>query len=457
DILWQIRGWLDTLVGGPGLRRGRRHPEQVEFGEALDFWRVVGIDRDRSLSLRAEMKLPGEAKLDFAIEPLTDSPASPTTRLTMTARFRPRGLFGLLYWYAVVPLHEIVFGGMLRGIRKTAEAIHRTSAQPDEAVKSPSETPGYGRARLWLGITGVGSFVVLATVAFLTDLPNKLLPASNDTLLNQVLALLLYVLGFAILQLPLDFCGGFLLPRRFQREHDSLGSFILKLLRGASVHAGLLAAISMALLVAGRTGGIPAVIGIAGFWILLLRWQKTLDNQSFSVAVQRRHMAIKTGSWWRGRLLAISFTLTGITLAAIFVGNERLAAAEGIVSLSLLFTLWSFFGLLTLPTPSRRGVAEVDQAILTSGCPHEAIEKAVTLLDDLQDRERSRPPLIETIFHPVPSVQSRLHGPHTTRIRGGWDAARTSIFLSSAGLGLLGRAVHCNCGRPALWVFLPID
>lgn len=518
DILWQIRGWLDTLVGGPGLRRGRRHPEQVEFGEALDFWRVVGIDRDRSLSLRAEMKLPGEAKLDFAIEPLTDSPASPTTRLTMTARFRPRGLFGLLYWYAVVPLHEIVFGGMLRGIRKTAEAIHRTSAQPDEAVKPPPETPGYGRARLWLGITGVGSFVVLATIALLTHLPNKLLPASNDSLSNQALALLLYVLGFAILQLPLDFCGGFLLPRRFQREHDSLGPFILKLLRGASVHAGLLAAISMALLVAGRTGGIPAVIGIAGFWILLLlqlrtplastmaafeftpsethpplespadmlpvymaetadegftggitgvfrprmhliptRWQKTLDNQSFSVAVQRRHMAIKTGSWWRGRLLAISFTLMGITLAAIFVGNERLATAEGIVSLSLLFTLWSFFGLLTLPTPSRRGVAEVDQAILTSGCPHEAIEKAVTLLDDLQDRERSRPPLIETIFHPVPSVQSRLHGPHATQIRGGWDAARTSIFLSAAGLGLLGRAVHCNCGRPALWVFLPID
>jgi uncharacterized protein YbjT (DUF2867 family) len=119
DILWRIRGWMDTLVGGPGLRRGRRDADRVEFGEALDFWRVVGIDRDRSLSLLAEMKLPGKAVLNFELEPEKDGRR---TRLTMTARFRPKGLLGILYWYAVLPLHNIVFGGMLRGIRNTAEA-----------------------------------------------------------------------------------------------------------------------------------------------------------------------------------------------------------------------------------------------------------------------------------------------------------------------------------------------
>ena len=119
DILWRIRGWMDTLVGGPGLRRGRRDADRVEFGEALDFWRVVGIDRDRSLSLLAEMKLPGKAMLNFELEPEKDGRR---TRLTMTARFRPKGLLGILYWYAVLPLHNIVFGGMLRGIRNTAEA-----------------------------------------------------------------------------------------------------------------------------------------------------------------------------------------------------------------------------------------------------------------------------------------------------------------------------------------------
>ena len=119
DILWRIRGWMDTLVGGPGLRRGRRDSEQVEFGEALDFWRVVGLEPDRSLSLLAEMKLPGEAMLNFQLNPKNES----ATELIMTARFRPKGLLGILYWYAVVPLHNVVFGGMLKGIGRTAEKV----------------------------------------------------------------------------------------------------------------------------------------------------------------------------------------------------------------------------------------------------------------------------------------------------------------------------------------------
>lgn len=120
DLLWQIRGWMDQLVGGPGLRRGRRDPEKIEYGEALDFWRVVGIERSRHLRLRAEMKLPGEAQLEFALDPQQDAAK---THLTMTARFRPKGLLGIAYWYAVLPLHHFVFGGMLKGIRRTAEAM----------------------------------------------------------------------------------------------------------------------------------------------------------------------------------------------------------------------------------------------------------------------------------------------------------------------------------------------
>lgn len=119
DILWRIRGWMDKLAGGPGLRRGRRHPHAVEFGEALDFWRVVGVERDRLLRLRAEMKLPGEAQLEFLIEPLPDS----RSRLRMTARFRPKGLLGILYWYAVLPAHHIVFRGMLRGVERAARSL----------------------------------------------------------------------------------------------------------------------------------------------------------------------------------------------------------------------------------------------------------------------------------------------------------------------------------------------
>jgi hypothetical protein len=120
DWLWRLRGWMDRLVGGPGLRRGRRDPEHVSYGEALDFWRVTGFETDRRLRLRAEMKLPGEAILEFKLIPIPDKPG--WTSLHQTASFLPKGLMGLAYWYAVLPLHGIVFRGMLHGIRRAAEA-----------------------------------------------------------------------------------------------------------------------------------------------------------------------------------------------------------------------------------------------------------------------------------------------------------------------------------------------
>ena len=132
DTLWRIRGWLDRLVGGPGLRRGRRDPERVSYGEALDFWRVTAVEQNRRLALRAEMKLPGEALLEFRIERGQDEECV----LRQTARFQPRGLFGLLYWYAVVPLHHIVFRGMLEGIRREAVRIAAAAPALDGATYS---------------------------------------------------------------------------------------------------------------------------------------------------------------------------------------------------------------------------------------------------------------------------------------------------------------------------------
>jgi uncharacterized protein YbjT (DUF2867 family) len=130
--LWQVRGWIDRLVGGPGLRRGRRDPENVGYGEALDFWRVTGIQRDSLLSLRAEMRLPGEALLEFRITPQGERQCL----LEQEARFLPRGLFGLLYWYAVLPLHGIVFRGMLRGIRReTLEIASQPYSPAIQTVK----------------------------------------------------------------------------------------------------------------------------------------------------------------------------------------------------------------------------------------------------------------------------------------------------------------------------------
>ncbi len=128
DALWRLRGWLDRLAGGPGLRRGRRDPDRVAFGDALDFWRVTGVERDRSLRLRAEMKLPGVAELEFEVTPVDGREGR--TRLVQVARFKPRGLAGLVYWHAVSPLHGVVFSGMLEGIRREAERAGNAAKRP---------------------------------------------------------------------------------------------------------------------------------------------------------------------------------------------------------------------------------------------------------------------------------------------------------------------------------------
>lgn len=113
--LWRIRGWLDLLAGGADLRRGRRDPEQLRPGDALDFWRVEAYEPDRRLRLAAEMKLPGRAWLEF--EAL---PGSSGTILRQTAVFDAVGLTGLAYWWLVYPLHALVFRGMLRRIAREA-------------------------------------------------------------------------------------------------------------------------------------------------------------------------------------------------------------------------------------------------------------------------------------------------------------------------------------------------
>ncbi|MCA9295620.1 MAG: SDR family oxidoreductase, partial [Phycisphaerales bacterium] len=118
--LWRLRGRLDRLIGGPGLRRGRRSATALGVGDALDFWRVTDVQPGERLELTAEMRLPGGATLTFTVESTGTSSAT----VTQTARFKPRGLLGLMYWYAVAPLHHIVFAGMLRGLARAAVAAH---------------------------------------------------------------------------------------------------------------------------------------------------------------------------------------------------------------------------------------------------------------------------------------------------------------------------------------------
>jgi hypothetical protein len=115
--LWKLRGLLDRLVGGTGMRPGRRDPDTLRCGDHVDFWRVEAFEPGRRLRLAAEMKVPGLAWLEFEVS----EAAGGGSTIRQTAVFEPSGLFGLLYWYALYPVHQYVFGGMLRGIVSAAE------------------------------------------------------------------------------------------------------------------------------------------------------------------------------------------------------------------------------------------------------------------------------------------------------------------------------------------------
>ena len=128
DLLWRVRGLADKLLGGPGHMRGRRDPERLGVGDAVDFWRVldsVDTEPGRRLLLLAEMKVPGIATLELRLEPEGSG-----TRLSLLTSFRPRGLSGLAYWWAMFPAHGLLFPAMLRNIARAAGA--RLLAGPEK-------------------------------------------------------------------------------------------------------------------------------------------------------------------------------------------------------------------------------------------------------------------------------------------------------------------------------------
>jgi uncharacterized protein YbjT (DUF2867 family) len=129
--LWLTRGILDRLIGGPGWQRARRHPTELAWGDVVGFWRVVAVERPTALALRAEMRVPGDAVLEFRIAPAVGADGQAGSIVVQTARFRPRGLLGLFYWYGVAPFHGLVFSGLLDGIAQAAVA------PPTPAVPAP--------------------------------------------------------------------------------------------------------------------------------------------------------------------------------------------------------------------------------------------------------------------------------------------------------------------------------
>ena len=137
--LWQARGAIDRLLGGVGMRRGRRHPDKIRQGEALDFWRVEKVDPDQLLRLRAEMKVPGEGWLQFE----ANEGDAGSTELVQTAYFAPKGLSGLLYWYGIYPLHGAIFSRMIDAVAQRAIDISSSqSVSKQSSMELDAKTVG---------------------------------------------------------------------------------------------------------------------------------------------------------------------------------------------------------------------------------------------------------------------------------------------------------------------------
>ncbi len=381
----------------------------------------------------------------------------------------------------------------------------------------------YARSRLWTGIAGVGSVVVLAVLLLALEVPARMLEGRGGTPLADVWLLLCSAALAALLALPFDWLGGLVLPRRFGRPVAASPQFAWAWLRGVLVLSLLWTANGTLLLVAGRAGGRPAALAVFVVLALLLilfqerlarfvgglrhsevnargtlgdrardivlldgadpgftggfsggfagwltpggaslvlpqRWLRELPPRALALLIERRRQILRSGAWRRALILAVLWNALGFLLAS-YLPNAGVRVPSELLTTVLGFTLWTFVGLLVLPTPSRRATLCADSRAATDANTRADLTQAVRMLDRLQDDEPERSPGLESVFHPIPASANRVRALEQPRADRpvAWHLARTVLYLSYAGLSLLPRAVHCNVGRPELWIYMPAD
>lgn len=381
----------------------------------------------------------------------------------------------------------------------------------------------YARQRLWLGITGVGSTVVFALVAITFDLPHRAIhPYADQSFASALSSIALVWMLHAALLLPVDVIGGLIVVR----ERPGVMRWLARWLRGITVQwlwfalaaalllrtrqqfgmtSALLVFLLLQLVLLSRQGLVAWLVGglrlvatspavgtaaheaglstqrlhevacddpsFVGGWTgaaartlwIPQRWVHELSPEQLSVVMTRRRGVRELGLRRRGILVAMAWNTLGFALSASMPRADLLTAA-GFVTVICWFTLWSFLGVLLLPTVSRPAVLAADRWARRNH-DRALIAETITSLDRWQDDEAERGALIATVFHPVPARAARLRAlaengesqeMPATKL-GAWHATRMMLFLGWSGIGLLSRAVHCNVGRPALWVLLPGD
>ena len=365
-----------------------------------------------------------------------------------------------------------------------------------------------GKARLWTGIGGVGTLVVLAVTLLAMDVPHAVLPTTSDGPLWEYLAILMFLILAAASLLPFDFIGGVVIPAAYETRPPKFTSWLKQWARSVNVQllffsislfcylqigreigaAWLIAlfAVMQVALVAGQefiwqimtsrksdnsansltqfvrhsdprfAGGIT---GLPGFESILIPddWRTGLRPSWLKMLVKRRHAALQSGGRLRGILAAILWNMSSFTAALVASGTTMNSVAD-LVTAFLWFLLFSFVGLLVLPAVNRRGVFALDRHLAGEVSITE-FEQAIREVDQLTERDPMRSVSAESVFQPIPCPERRsraLSEAGSAEVTA-WNVARTALFLSWAFGGPLARAVHCNVGRPELWAMMPAD
>lgn len=366
-----------------------------------------------------------------------------------------------------------------------------------------------GKARLLTGISCVGTLVVLSCMALLFDVAKVIFPASPAGPVVEFVNLLMLFVGIAGVMLSFDFIGGVLIPTAcedtspnvwfwFQGWFRSVAiqvlfysvSFFFYLQIGREVGAAWLIAMFAALqvmLLAGqqiiwqmttanhsdRSRGISSFVrhsdqrfaggitGLPGFESILIPngWRDRLKPSYLKLLVSRRRAAVTSGLRSRGIVIAMLWN-TGSFATAILAGGGVVNSVAELVIIFCWFLLFSFVGLLILPTFNRRGVFALDRQVAVDFNAVE-MQQAILDVDIMTEQDPDRSASAESIFQPIPCPKRRKQalvsvGAQSTG-SGAWNVARMALFLSWAFGGPLARAVHCNVGRPELWAILPTD
>jgi hypothetical protein len=387
---------------------------------------------------------------------------------------------------------------------------------------SPSNTRPHGvtyaRARLYLGISGVGSVVLVAAALLYFLIPSWWLSLSSDQSVPAALFCVGMIFAFAQVEfLTFDLIGGAWLVRRRERA----STWLARWLRGVTVQWVVWMLSAAALMLAARAGGSAAALAVfvvgqlllaagrgrmsrviaglpivptperitraatqaglelsrvqvvdspdesfVGGWsgltahtlVVPARWAH-LPDAALTAMLRRRHIIGTSGAHWRGVVGAIGWNTIGFAAALLFTGVSP-ASAGGVLALAATMTLWAFVGVLLLPTPSRAAVFAIDAAA-TASVGVAPMRSGIELLDKWQDDEPVRSSGVETVFHPVPGRAARIARlvANAGAVKP-WHAhhlARHALWLSWGACTPLARAVHCNVGRTALWAMLPGD